>query len=51
VLARFVHLAVEEKAEGTAKVRKETLVFPRYHQLDAVRRLLAAAREGRGATT
>lgn len=32
---------VEEKDEKTGK-RKKTQIFPRYHQLDAVRRLLAA---------
>jgi len=49
ILARFVHLAVEEKVKDGKKVRKETIVFPRYHQLDAVRKLLAAAKaEGPG---
>ncbi|HEY4016507.1 MAG TPA: type I restriction endonuclease [Polyangiaceae bacterium] len=44
VLARFVHLQVEEReVEGKTRTR-ESLVFPRYHQLDAVRRLEAAAR-------
>ena len=50
LLARFVHLSVEEKtSEQGKKIRKETLIFPRYHQLEAVRTLLAAvAREGVG---
>ncbi|HMP57769.1 MAG TPA: DEAD/DEAH box helicase family protein [Gemmatales bacterium] len=49
ILARFVHLMVEEKVKDSKKVRTESLVFPRYHQLDAVRKLLAAARaEGPG---
>ena len=49
ILARFVHQAVEEKVKDGKKVRKETIVFPRYHQLDAVRKLLAAAKaEGPG---
>ena len=44
ILGRFAHLAVEEtKVEGKT-VTKETVVFPRYHQLDAVRKLEAAAR-------
>ncbi|PZW47190.1 type I restriction enzyme R subunit [Pseudomonas sp. URIL14HWK12:I3] len=50
LLARFLHLSVEEKttAEGK-KVRKESLIFPRYHQLQAVRTMVeAAAREGVG---
>lgn len=44
LLARFLHLAVEEKTtDDGRKVRKENLVFPRYHQLQAVRRMVAAA--------
>jgi type I restriction enzyme R subunit len=44
ILARFIHLQVEEKKVGEKKVRKETMVFPRYHQLDCVRRIVADAR-------
>ena len=48
ILARFVHLQVEEKQIRTASairtVRKETMIFPRYHQLDAVRKLVSHAR-------
>ncbi len=43
-----MHLEVREKQIGTDKgvrtLRRETLIFPRYHQLDAVRRLVAHAR-------
>ena len=50
LLARFLHLSVEEKTSDQGKkIRKESLIFPRYHQLEAVRTLLAAvAREGVG---
>lgn len=50
LLARFLHLSVEEKTSDQGKkIRKESLIFPRYHQLEAVRNLLAAvAREGVG---
>jgi type I restriction enzyme R subunit len=50
LLARFLHLSVEEKTSDQGKkIRKETLIFPRYHQLEAVRSLLAAVvREGIG---
>jgi type I restriction enzyme, R subunit len=48
ILQRFMHLEVKErqvKAErGVRTIRKETMIFPRYHQLDAVRRLVAHAR-------
>ncbi|MCX5825724.1 MAG: DEAD/DEAH box helicase family protein [Deltaproteobacteria bacterium] len=50
LLARFLHLQIEEKrTEEGRKVRKETMIFPRYHQLQAVRSLVdAARREGVG---
>jgi type I restriction enzyme R subunit len=45
ILGRFVHLAVEEtKVEGKT-VTKESIIFPRYHQLDAVRSIEAVARK------
>jgi type I restriction enzyme, R subunit len=43
ILARFIHLHVEEKSvvteKGIKRHRKEMMIFPRYHQLDAVRAL------------
>lgn len=36
---------VNEAGGASRMVKKETTVFPRYHQLDAVRKLIAAARE------
>lgn len=43
ILARFIHLDVEEKTvvteKGLKRHRRETMIFPRYHQLDAVRAL------------
>ena len=50
LLARFLHLQIEERrTEEGRKVRKETMIFPRYHQLQAVRWLVDAARsEGVG---
>lgn len=50
LLARFIHLQVEEKLNDEGrKIKKETVVFPRYHQLKAVRSLVNAARiEGVG---
>ena len=45
LLARFLHLQTEERRdEQGRRVRKETLIFPRYHQLEAVRLLVDAAR-------
>ena len=50
VLARFIHLQIEEKRDDRGrKVKAETMIFPRYHQLDAVRLLVQKARcEGVG---
>lgn len=49
ILQRFMHLEVKEKKiatdRGPKTLRKETMVFPRYHQLDAVRKLVAHAKE------
>ncbi len=45
VLGRFVHLEVEERKTPDGKTRTtESVIFPRYHQLDVVRQLEAAAR-------
>ncbi len=45
LLARFLHIQVEGKrAEDGTKVRRETMIFPRYHQLRAVRSLVDSAR-------
>ncbi|MBB1303037.1 type I restriction endonuclease subunit R [Pseudoalteromonas sp. SR44-8] len=44
ILGKFMHLQVEEKRvltdKGIKKVTKETMIFPRFHQLDAVRSLV-----------
>jgi len=50
ILARFVHLQIEEKEDWEGrKYKKETLIFPRYHQWDVVDKLITAARsEGPG---
>jgi type I restriction enzyme R subunit len=50
LLARFIHLQIDEKRdEQGRKAKVESMVFPRYHQLQAVRLLVdAARREGVG---
>ena len=49
ILGRFLHLQVEEKtvptAKGLKKLQRESMIFPRYHQLDVVRRLTHHARQ------
>lgn len=47
LLSHFVHIQVEEVEDTKGKKKKvEKLLFPRYHQLDTVRRLIADARDG-----
>src|SRR5262245_40456170 len=50
LLARFLHVQVDEKRDDHGrKVKTEQMVFPRYHQVRAVRALVEAARtEGPG---
>ena len=50
LLVRFIHLQIDEKRDDQGrKVKTETMIFPRYHQLEAVRMLVDAARsEGVG---
>jgi len=45
IFARFVHLEILEKKIGGKKIKKETMIFPRYHQLDCVRKLIADAQK------
>ncbi len=48
LLARFIHLQIDEKRdEQGRKVKVECMIFPRYHQLQAVRLLVDAARRER----
>ena len=48
ILQRFIHLEVKVKQvktdKGVRTVRKETMIFPRYHQLDSVRKLVTHAK-------
>lgn len=44
IIARYVHLQKEEYIVDGKKFFKEALLFPRYHQLDVVRKLIADAR-------
>ncbi|MEX2430547.1 MAG: DEAD/DEAH box helicase family protein, partial [Dehalococcoidia bacterium] len=54
ILGSFMFIEKEERREddgkgGKRRVTRETVIFPRYHQLDAVRKLVAAGRaEGPG---
>ncbi|KAA3614250.1 MAG: type I restriction endonuclease subunit R [Planctomycetota bacterium] len=46
IVGRFIHLEIKtEEAWDGRKIKKETLIFPRYHQWDLVTRLIQASRE------
>lgn len=46
ILGKFMFIEVSEKEDASGKVKKnETVIFPRYHQLDVVRKLLADVEE------
>jgi type I restriction enzyme R subunit len=45
IVSKFLHLQVEEKKVGSKKSKKETMIFPRYHQLNVVRKLIKSSRE------
>ncbi|ABQ05718.1 type I restriction endonuclease subunit R [Flavobacterium johnsoniae] len=44
ILGKFIHLQVEERiTDEGRKIKKETMIFPRYHQLQAVRSMIETA--------
>lgn len=44
IISKFIHLQIDEKiTEEGRKLKKETLIFPRYHQLKAVRKMIRTA--------
>ena len=51
IIQKFIHLQVTEdkkiQPDGTEKIiKKKTLIFPRFHQLDVVRKMVADVRAG-----
>lgn len=46
ILGKFMFIEVSEKEDAKGKVKKnETVIFPRYHQLDVLRKVLADVKE------
>jgi type I restriction enzyme, R subunit len=45
IIKKFVHLEVKEIKVGDKIKTKETMVFPRYHQLDVVRKIVADTKQ------
>lgn len=44
IVSKFLHLHVEEYELNGVKKKKETMIFPRFHQMDVVRKLTAHSR-------
>lgn len=45
IIGRYIHLEVKDKEDFTGRrYKSESLIFPRYHQLDAVTKLIADAK-------
>lgn len=47
ILARFLHLEIKERTFEGKTIKIETMIFPRYHQLDVVRKLTADSLKNR----
>ena len=47
ILSKFVFVERVEKLENGKKKQKESIIFPRYHQLDCIRKTLADVEENR----
>jgi len=46
IIGRYIHLEVKDKEDFTGrKYKSETMIFPRYHQLDVVSKLVGDARD------
>jgi len=46
IIQRFIHIDTEEiKKDGITVEEDETIIFPRYHQLECVRQLVTSAKE------
>ncbi|MEZ5004771.1 MAG: DEAD/DEAH box helicase family protein [Chitinophagales bacterium] len=50
IVGKFLHLSIEEFELNGVKKKKETMIFPRYHQMQVVRALTQNAKE-KGAGT
>jgi type I restriction enzyme R subunit len=45
IVGKFLHLNVEEYELNGVKKKKETMIFPRFHQMEVVRKLTTDAKE------
>lgn len=48
IFSKFMFIEVSEKEDAQGKIKKnETVIFPRYHQLDVLRKVLADVKENK----
>jgi type I restriction enzyme R subunit len=45
IIGKFLHLSVEEFEMNGVKKKKETIIFPRYHQMQVVRKVTTHAKD------
>lgn len=45
IIGKFIHLERKTIEIGNRSMKKETMIFPRYHQLDVVRKMVVSALE------
>ena len=45
IIQRFMNLEEKKEKHGSKEITKKTLIFPRYHQLDVVRKLIADVKQ------
>lgn len=50
IIQKFISFEVKTEKKGNKTVTKKRLIFPRYHQLDVVRKLIADVRENGSGT-
>ena len=48
IIEKYIYIDKKEEMQNGKKVVKESLIFPRFHQLDAVRKLLSDSKKGSG---
>ncbi len=44
IIGQYMHLQIEERKIGDKKIKRETMIFPRYHQLDVVKKIVSDAK-------
>jgi type I restriction enzyme R subunit len=48
IIEKYIYIDKKEEMQNNKKIIKESIIFPRFHQLDAVRKLLSDSKQGSG---